>query len=190
MTDRERTKQGRCPRGGAEQMVILAFNALHMVLIFAGPDRRGGVLVAAAEEERFRRLGKHWAGFPTQAIFDCAHGRNHFSFPDDREGARSGFSARHDLDRPDLDQRHTGDRLGSPRRRCRSFCISACRSTTLCLRATAAPAKIMGYEGTVGTLRPGANADIALLELRTGNFSDDRQRRQHGDGERNASLPA
>ena len=37
------------------------------------------------------------------------------------------------------------------------------------LRATAAPAKILGYEGTVGTLRPGANADIALLELRNGN---------------------
>jgi dihydroorotase len=37
-------------------------------------------------------------------------------------------------------------------------------------RATAAPAKIMGYEGTVGTLRPGANADIAVFELRDGNF--------------------
>ena len=37
-------------------------------------------------------------------------------------------------------------------------------------RATAAPAKIMGYEGTVGTLKPGADADIALLERRNGNF--------------------
>jgi dihydroorotase len=37
-------------------------------------------------------------------------------------------------------------------------------------RATAAPAKILGYEGTVGTLKPGANADIAVLELRDGNF--------------------
>jgi len=40
----------------------------------------------------------------------------------------------------------------------------------LVTRATSAPAKIMGYEGTVGTLRPGANADIALLERRNGNF--------------------
>ena len=40
----------------------------------------------------------------------------------------------------------------------------------LVTRATAAPAKIMGYEGTVGTLKPGANADIALLERRTDNF--------------------
>jgi dihydroorotase len=37
-------------------------------------------------------------------------------------------------------------------------------------RSTSAPAKIMGYEGTVGTLRPGANADISVFELRDGNF--------------------
>ena len=37
-------------------------------------------------------------------------------------------------------------------------------------RATAAPARLMGYEGTVGTLKPGANADIAVFELRDGNF--------------------
>ena len=38
-------------------------------------------------------------------------------------------------------------------------------------RATAVPAKILGYEGTIGTLRPGANADVALLERRNGNFA-------------------
>jgi len=37
-------------------------------------------------------------------------------------------------------------------------------------RSTSAPAEIMGYEGTVGTLRPGANADISVFELRDGNF--------------------
>ena len=31
---------------------------------------RDGVLVAAAEEERFRRV-KHWAGFPAEAIRYC-----------------------------------------------------------------------------------------------------------------------
>src|SRR5262245_34108447 len=31
---------------------------------------RDGDLVAAAEEERFRRI-KHWAGFPTQAVKFC-----------------------------------------------------------------------------------------------------------------------
>ena len=38
-------------------------------------------------------------------------------------------------------------------------------------RATAVPAKILGYQGTVGTLKPGANADLALLERRNGNFA-------------------
>jgi carbamoyltransferase len=31
---------------------------------------RDGVIVAAAEEERFRRI-KHWAGFPSEAIGYC-----------------------------------------------------------------------------------------------------------------------
>ena len=38
------------------------------------------------------------------------------------------------------------------------------------MRSTAVSAKILGYEGTVGALKPGANADIAVFELRDGNF--------------------
>src|ERR1700682_1065369 len=49
-------------------MIILGLNAFHgdssAALI------RDGVLVAAAEEERFRCV-KHWAGFPSQAITYC-----------------------------------------------------------------------------------------------------------------------
>ena len=49
-------------------MHILGLNAFHgdssAALV------RDGVLVAAAEEERFRRV-KHWAGFPSQAIAYC-----------------------------------------------------------------------------------------------------------------------
>lgn len=37
-------------------------------------------------------------------------------------------------------------------------------------RSTSNPAKVMGYEDTVGTLKPGTNADIAVWELRDGNF--------------------
>src|SRR4051794_32071717 len=49
-------------------MIILGLNAFHAdsaVCIV-----RDGKLVAAAEEERFRRV-KHWAGFPSQAIAYC-----------------------------------------------------------------------------------------------------------------------
>lgn len=49
-------------------MLILGLNAFHgdssACLV------RDGILIAAAEEERFRRL-KHWAGFPSQAIVYC-----------------------------------------------------------------------------------------------------------------------
>jgi carbamoyltransferase len=49
-------------------MYILGINAYHAdgsaVLL------RDGELVAAVEEERFRRI-KHWAGFPTEAIAKC-----------------------------------------------------------------------------------------------------------------------
>jgi carbamoyltransferase len=49
-------------------MYILGVNAFHgdssACLV------KGGVLVAAAEEERFRRI-KHWAGFPSEAIAYC-----------------------------------------------------------------------------------------------------------------------
>ncbi|HEY0242767.1 MAG TPA: carbamoyltransferase N-terminal domain-containing protein, partial [Gemmatimonadaceae bacterium] len=49
-------------------MYVLGINAYHAdgsaVLV------RDGELVAAVEEERFRRI-KHWAGFPTEAIRKC-----------------------------------------------------------------------------------------------------------------------
>ena len=52
----------------ASNVVILGINAYHADA--AACIIRDGVLVAAAEEERFLRI-KHWAGFPTQAIRYC-----------------------------------------------------------------------------------------------------------------------
>jgi carbamoyltransferase len=49
-------------------MIILGLNAFHGDS--AAALIRDGALVAAAEEERFRRV-KHWAGFPSQAIGYC-----------------------------------------------------------------------------------------------------------------------
>jgi carbamoyltransferase len=48
--------------------VILGINAYHADS--AACVVRGGQLLAAVEEERFRRI-KHWAGFPSQAINYC-----------------------------------------------------------------------------------------------------------------------
>jgi carbamoyltransferase len=49
-------------------MIILGLNAFHGDS--AAALVRNGKLVAAAEEERFRRV-KHWAGFPSDAIAYC-----------------------------------------------------------------------------------------------------------------------
>jgi carbamoyltransferase len=49
-------------------LIILGLNAFHGDA--AAALVRDGVLLAAVEEERFRRL-KHWAGFPSQAIASC-----------------------------------------------------------------------------------------------------------------------
>src|SRR5579862_4502726 len=49
-------------------MIILGINAFHGDS--AAALVRDGKLVAAVEEERFRRV-KHWAGFPSQAIAYC-----------------------------------------------------------------------------------------------------------------------
>jgi carbamoyltransferase len=49
-------------------MIILGINAFHGDS--AAAIVCDGALVAAAEEERFRRI-KHWAGFPSQAIAYC-----------------------------------------------------------------------------------------------------------------------
>jgi carbamoyltransferase len=49
-------------------MIILGLNAFHGDS--AAALVRDGLLVAAAEEERFRRV-KHWAGFPSNAIAYC-----------------------------------------------------------------------------------------------------------------------
>jgi carbamoyltransferase len=49
-------------------MIILGLNAYHADA--AAAIVVDGKLIAAAEEERFRRI-KHWAGFPTEAIRTC-----------------------------------------------------------------------------------------------------------------------
>ena len=45
--------------------LILGINAFHADA--AAALVRDGEIIAAAEEERFRRI-KHWAGFPSEAV--------------------------------------------------------------------------------------------------------------------------
>ena len=55
-------------RDRLEAMIILGLNAYHADS--AACLVSDGEVIAAAEEERFRRI-KHWAGFPSEAIRYC-----------------------------------------------------------------------------------------------------------------------
>jgi len=103
-------------------------------------------------------------------VFDCAHGRNHFSFAMIEKALDQGFlpdTISTDLTFTSATQGPVWD-LATTMSKLLYFGMSL---DDLIARATAAPARIMGVAGTVGTLKPGANADIALLERRNGNFA-------------------
>ncbi len=104
-------------------------------------------------------------------IFDCAHGRNHFHLRTTQKALDQGFLDRHDLDRPDDDDRVTQGPVWDLPTTMTTLLHFGMSLDEVVRRATAIPARIMGYEGTVGTLRPGANADIAVFELRDENVT-------------------
>jgi len=101
-------------------------------------------------------------------IFDCAHGRNHFSFPMIEKALDQGFlpdTISTDLTFTSATKGPVWD-LTTTMSKLLHFGM---KLDDIVARSTAAPARILGYEGTVGTLKPGANADIALIERRNGN---------------------
>jgi dihydroorotase len=102
-------------------------------------------------------------------IFDCAHGRNHFSFRMIEKALDQGFlpdTISTDLTMTTATKGPVWD-LPTTMSKLLHFGMSL---PDIIRRATSAPAKILGYEGAVGTLKPGANADVSLFELRDGSF--------------------
>lgn len=101
-------------------------------------------------------------------IFDCAHGRNHFNFRMIEKALDQGFlpdTISTDLTMTTATRGPVWD-LPTTMTKLLHFGLPL---EEIVRRTTAAPAKLMGYEGTVGTLKPGANADVAVFELRDGN---------------------
>ena len=102
-------------------------------------------------------------------IFDCAHGRNHFNFRMIERALDQGFlpdTISTDLTMASATKGPVWD-LPTTMSKLLHFGLPLAE---IIRRTTAAPAKIMGYEGTVGTLKPGANADISVFDLRDGAF--------------------
>src|SRR5579885_2587669 len=102
-------------------------------------------------------------------IFDCAHGRNHFSFRMIEKALDQGFlpdTISTDLTFTSATRGPVWD-LTTTMSKLLHFGVPL---DEVVRRATATPAKILGLDGVVGTLRPGANADVAILELRDGDW--------------------
>jgi len=102
-------------------------------------------------------------------IFDCAHGRNHFNFHMIEKALDQGFlpdTISTDLTVTSATRGPVWD-LPTTMTKLLHFGMPL---DEIVRRSTAVPARIIGYEGTVGTLKPGANADVAVFELRDGDF--------------------
>jgi dihydroorotase len=102
-------------------------------------------------------------------IFDCAHGRNHFNFRMTQKALDQGFMTDTISTDLTLTTATRGPVWDLPTTMAKLLHFGMPLEEVV-RRATTIPAKIMGYEGTVGTLKPGANADISAFELRDENF--------------------
>ncbi len=103
-------------------------------------------------------------------IFDCAHGRaGHFNFPLLERALDQGFLP----DTISTDLTFNSATLGpvfdlpTTMSKLLHFGVSI---EEVVKRATAVPAKILGAEGVIGTLRNGADADIAVFDMKEGDF--------------------
>jgi dihydroorotase len=115
-----------------------------------------------------RILGSAQSAFDAGVIMDIGHGMGSFSF----ETAEALLAAGHppDVISSDLHQLC----VNGP-----AFDLPTCMSKLLCLgmplrdvvrAVTSRPARILGLGDEIGTLRPGAQADLALLRLQEGRF--------------------
>ncbi len=102
-------------------------------------------------------------------IFDVGHGRNHVNFPVARIALGEGFlpdTISCDLTRPG----RAGVAKNLPT--CLSKFLNLGMDLTSVLAcATTNPARILGMEGEIGTLRKGTVADIAVFALESGDFA-------------------
>ena len=101
-------------------------------------------------------------------LFDVAHGRNHVNFPVARAAIEQGFLP--DTISSDLT---TGGAAGVVKdlpTTLSKFLNLGMPLEGVVRAATAMPALIIGKQGELGTLKPGAVADVAVFELEEGDF--------------------
>lgn len=131
----------------------------------------------------FQRMGEHnildennkvrpeiWEARRRGVIFDCAHGRIHCCFPLAQAAIEQGFM-------PDV---ISTDLITFSAYQERLFSLPVVLSRLLALGmplvevircCTQTPARLMGLEGQIGTLRPGALADITVMKIEDRDFT-------------------
>ena len=103
-----------------------------------------------------------WRARRRGVLFDLGHGMNSFSFPVAEASIAEGFLV--DTVSTDQYNRHVGSRPQHDLPRTMSKLIAAgMAEAEVFARATARPAEVLGLRGEVGTLAPGACADLAVL---------------------------
>jgi dihydroorotase len=117
-------------------------------------------------------------------IFDAANGRSHFSFKISRAALADGFQP--DIISTDMTKNQlyqpVNDVFGLPLLMCKYLhlgmslpdVVAACTST---------PARLLGLEGKIGTLAPGAVGDVAIFRLvqKKVHFVDRQGQKETGD---------
>lgn len=115
-------------------------------------------------DENGKVLPEVWEARKRGVIFDCAHGRIHCCFPLTKAAIEQGFMP--DCISTDLIT------FSAYQERLFSLPVVMTRLLTLgmplveVIRATTeTPAKLMGMEGQIGTLKPGAYADVTVMKI-------------------------
>lgn len=114
-------------------------------------------------------LKEVWAAQKEGIVFDCAHGRMHFPFPFVRQALDAGFlpdTIATDLTLPSATR---GPVFDLPTTMSKLLNLGmALEDVIRCV--TTNPARVIGEAEQIGTLRPGAIADVAVLSLEQGEF--------------------
>ncbi|MGE0826563.1 MAG: amidohydrolase/deacetylase family metallohydrolase [Candidatus Binatia bacterium] len=119
--------------------------------------------------EKKEILREVWTAQKAGVIFDCAHGRMHFTFPFVRMALDQGFmpdTIATDLSLPSATK---GPVFDLPTTMSKLLNLGVDLDTVIrCV--TTNPARAIGEAGRLGTLKPGAVADVAVLTVAQGEF--------------------
>ena len=113
-------------------------------------------------------LDAAWAAKKRGVIFDIGHGSGSFSFETAKNAISQGFTP--DTISSDLHFKNIDGPVYDLVTTLSKFLHMGLPLSKVIRMATSTPAKSLGYEGILGTLRPGAVADLALLQTVAGNF--------------------